>query len=265
MITPKSNIKPYSVVILDIEGTTTPIDFVSLTLFPYARKEVDKYILNNWGEEGTQNYIENLRRQAQRDLKQNEFSDAPQIPEDDQATPEEIRKAAVANVHFNMDKDRKLTPLKELQGKIWEKAYQDGEIRGYVYDDVVNAFKYWKQKSTKIYIYSSGSKLAQKLLFGNTSHDADRDLLPYISAHYDTIYPGSKVEAASYEKISNDIKKVAAGVQDGDILFVTDNILEAEACRKANIQAVLAIRDGNKPLPESHTFEVIHSFDQLLQ
>jgi 2,3-diketo-5-methylthio-1-phosphopentane phosphatase len=157
-----------------------------------------------------------------------------------------------------MDKDRKMTALKELQGHIWDSAYKTGEIKGFVYDDVFLAFNEWKSNDIPVYIYSSGSVLAQKLLFGH-SNQQPADLLPFLSGHYDTVFPGSKVEATSYEKIVQDIN-----VNSSDVLFATDNILEAEAAKQAGVQAVLAIRPRNKELPEKHVFATVTSFDQLL-
>jgi enolase-phosphatase E1 len=92
----------------------------------------------------------------------------------------------VANITWNMDKDRKMAALKNLQGKIWEDAYKNGEIKGTVYPDVVKALKRWKKQSKSVFIYSSGSVYAQKLLFGHSDNSKEPDLLKYLQNHYDT-------------------------------------------------------------------------------
>lgn len=39
-----------------------------------------------------------------------------------------------------------------------------------VYNDVIPALKHWTSLGLKVYIYSSGSVEAQKMLFGNSKH-----------------------------------------------------------------------------------------------
>lgn len=238
------------VFLLDIEGTTTPITFVSDTLFPYVRNTLSQYLDKHWDE--LKDDIEALKKQAIEDKTQ--FPDIPQITE--------TKQSVIDNVKYNMDKDRKISPLKTLQGKMWKGGYESGELKGSVYKDAYLAMKKWKEQNIPIYIYSSGSVLAQKLLFQYSEHG---DMLPLISGHYDTVHPGLKTETKSYEVIAKELVKAE---KPTEIIFVTDNINEAKACKEASkkkcpYRCILSIRPGTAPLPENHGFETITSFDQL--
>ncbi|XP_063387686.1 enolase-phosphatase E1 [Cydia fagiglandana] len=154
-----------------------------------------------------------------------------------------------------MSTDRKAGPLKQLQGLIWKQGYDNGDIKGHVYDDVAAALDQWRSTDGhKVYIYSSGSVQAQKLLFGQSLAG---DLLPRIDGHFDTAV-GHKQEAASYTAIAEKI-----GAKPEEILFLTDIIEEAQAALGAGLRAALVSRAGNAALPASHTFPVLHSLAQL--
>ena len=237
-------------VLLDIEGTTTPISFVTEVLFPYVRREVRDYLTKRWEEDEVQNDIEALRQQSIAD-QQDDSINVSLIAEN--GSKEDIIESVAKNVEEQMDLDRKITPLKQLQGHMWKFGYQSGELKGVVYDDVVEAFKKWNEKQIPIYIYSSGSIAAQKLLFGNSTHG---DLLPFISGHFDTT-SGLKVESTSYKRICGDIK-----LTPQEVLFVTDSLKELQAATRENLQLRLSIRPGNAPV-EDTSFESIRSFDEL--
>mmetsp|Transcript_41904 Transcript_41904/g.67959 ORF Transcript_41904/g.67959 Transcript_41904/m.67959 type:complete len:154 (+) Transcript_41904:367-828(+) len=153
-----------------------------------------------------------------------------------------------------MDLNRKTTGLKSLQGKIWDAGYAQGHLLGVVYPDVVQALKKWKEAGVPVYIYSSGSVHAQKLLFGHTEHG---NLLPFFSGHFDTLV-GAKVEKASYLNISKEI-----GIPPSALLFCTDIYAEAVAARDAGLVAVVVRRPGNGVLPEKNEFQTITTFDEL--
>lgn len=125
-----------------------------------------------------------------------------------------------------------------------------------VYKDVSAAFKRWTKSGLKLYIYSSGSVPAQKLLFANTEHG---DLSPFLSGYFDTKI-GAKVDSSSYLKIAEDIQ-----VDPSDILFFTDMIKEVEAAKKANIKVVVTSRPGNLPLTDDDKLEnrIIETFDEI--
>jgi enolase-phosphatase E1 len=164
------------------------------------------------------------------------------------------------NIQWQMSIDRKTTELKAFQGFIWKEGFESGELVGFVYDDVVRALKSWKKREIPVYIYSSGSVEAQKLLFGHTQ---DGNLLEYLEGHYDTKI-GSKLEKESYERIVADISS-KKNVKADDILFVSDNVLELEAAQDAGLQVCLAVRPGN---PQTSTdngkkFKPVQTFDIL--
>ena len=239
-----------SAILLDIEGATTSIQFVYDTLFPFVRAGVAAFLEAEWSDASVQADVTALRMQALEDHARG-VTAAPMLPE---GVGPEVREAAVANVLWQMDSDRKTTGLKSLQGKIWRHGYGSGELLGHIYEDVTPTLRAWRDAEQPIYIYSSGSIGAQKLLFG---HSVEGDLTPLLSGYFDTT-TGPKKEAASYRTISS-----AIGHPSETILFVTDNLDEARAAAEAGMQAVISSRPGNPPLPD-HGFEVITSFADLL-
>lgn len=238
---------------LDIEGTTTSIKFVKDVLFPFVRSHIHTYVHDHWAEPEFQEDVKQLRQQAQQDAVIDAVG-VVQIPSN--AEELEIKEKIVANVLWQMDGDRKTTALKQLQGHMWRDGYQTGQLVGHIYDDVPLALKRWSSGCSRIFIYSSGSVEAQKLLFGSTTHG---NFLQFIAGHYDTKI-GAKVKSDSYQRISEDI-----GCAAGDILFLTDIPKEAVAAKKAGLQVKLVVRPGNSPLTKEDTddIDVITDFHQL--
>ena len=237
-------------ILLDIEGTTTPIDFVYQVLFPFARTHVKDYLARHWSSADVQNDLAQLRAEQAADAQQGLAP--PAINEDsDQSTIE----TTVAYVHWLMDRDRKSTPLKSLQGKIWEEGYEAGELLSQVIDDVPSAIRRWHKEGKQICIYSSGSVLAQKLLF---SHTSAGDLTPLINGYFDTTI-GAKKDAESYCCIA-----VTLQLPPEEFVFVSDVIAELDAAYAAGLQGVLSLRPGNHPQPPSHSYQIIHSFAELI-
>ena len=237
------------VILLDIEGTTTSISFVYERLFPYAKANVRGFLERHWGEAEVQTALDALRALATEDAAAN----IPTVAIPDHADKAATCDAAVRNVELQMSSDRKTTALKLLQGMIWRDGYANGELKGHVYPDVLDAFRFWTDRGDRLYIYSSGSVEAQKLLFG---HAEVGDLMPFLSGYFDT-KTGSKKEAASYTQIAANI-----GVEPGTCLFLTDNHDEAVAARDAGMKVAISIRPGNHPLPP-HDFDTVHSFKTL--
>ncbi|KAH6781046.1 haloacid dehalogenase-like hydrolase family protein [Perilla frutescens var. hirtella] len=243
---------PRRCIVLDIEGTTTPISFVTDVLFPYARDNVGKHLELTYDTADTQDDIELLQAQVQEDLENNVVGAVP-IPSD--GDRKEIIAALVANVEAMIKADRKITSLKQLQGHIWRTGFRNKEIEAVVYDDVPEALEKWQALGLKVYIYSSGSRLAQRLLFGNTNCG---DLRKYLCGFFDTTI-GNKKETKSYIEITESL-----GVDDpSEILFVTDVYQEATAAKAAGLEVMISIRPGNGPLPESHGFQTIYSFSEV--
>ncbi|XP_040990041.1 probable bifunctional methylthioribulose-1-phosphate dehydratase/enolase-phosphatase E1 isoform X3 [Juglans microcarpa x Juglans regia] len=240
-------------IVLDIEGTTTPISFVSEVLFPYARDNVGRHLSATYETAETQDDINLLRSQVQDDLDQGIVGAVP-IPSDS-AGKEEVIAALVANVEAMIKADRKITALKQLQGHIWRTGFETNELEAVVFEDVPEALEKWHALGIKVYIYSSGSRLAQRLIFGNTIYG---DLRKYLSGFFDTTV-GNKREIRSYVEISESV-----GVdKPSEVLFVTDVYQEAEAAKAAGLEVIVSIRPGNGPLPENHEFKTIKSFSEI--
>ncbi|XP_024522590.1 probable bifunctional methylthioribulose-1-phosphate dehydratase/enolase-phosphatase E1 [Selaginella moellendorffii] len=232
------------VILLDIEGTTTPISFVTDVLFPYARDNVGKHLSATYDSKETQDDLELLRQQASKDTKEGNVQ-AQLIPPSD-APKDEVIAAAERNVLAMIAADRKVTALKQLQGHIWRTGYKNGELKGQVFQDVPEALSLWHSAESKAYIYSSGSREAQRLIFGNTNFG---DLRRYISGYFDTV-TGNKREARSYTEIF-----LSVGADEpSQITFATDVLAEAVAAKEAGLDTVILERPGNAPLPSGHGF-----------
>ena len=219
------------VVLLDIEGTTTPISFVYDTLFPYARKRLRTFLALTRDDKEVGRAVATLT--AERDA--------------DPAAGPSVDVAAYAEQL--MDRDSKSPGLKALQGLIWNVGYGSGGLNGVVFDDVPVALKRWKAAGMRTAIYSSGSVLAQKLIFGTTKKFGD--LTPHISAFFDTAV-GPKREAASYRAIASQLR-----VEPNRILFISDVMSELDAAAQAGCQVVLIIRPGNPPQDGSGTVPTV--------
>ncbi|WZZ89320.1 hypothetical protein YC2023_117899 [Brassica napus] len=249
-------------IVLDIEGTTTPITFVTDVLFPYARENVGKHLNLTYDTAETQEDIKLLRSQVEDDLRQG-LAGAVPIPHADEGK-DKVIAAVVSNVEAMIKADRKITALKELQGHIWRTGFECNELKSVVFEDVAEALEKWHSSGIKVYIYSSGSRLAQRLLFGNTNYG---DLRKYLSGFFDTTIGRlhmtshtllgcrNKKENKSYKEITETL-----GVEDpSEILFVTDVYQEATAAKAAGLEAIISIRPGNASLPENHGFKTVTS------
>jgi enolase-phosphatase E1 len=231
-------------VLLDIEGTTTPIAYVHDVLFPYARARLNAYLRAHTAEDELRDVLATLRVEWQEDARTKQepppwaLADIP---------------AAARYLEWLMDRDRKSPALKRLQGDIWAEGYRDGTLKGEVFADVPPALKRWRAAGLYVAIYSSGSVPAQQMLFGTT---ASGDLTAFLAGFFDTAV-GPKVAADSYRRIAS-----AIGREPARILFLSDAPAELEAAGAAGCQTLLAVRPGNAPanaVPD----RTIHSFDEL--
>ncbi|WP_028475257.1 acireductone synthase [Nevskia ramosa] len=208
-------------IVTDIEGTTSSIDFVHQTLFPYAKQHLRRYL--------------------------HEHADQPEVAAQLAATAE-LEGRSFASIDEAADvlerwiaEDRKATPLKDLQGLIWAEGYADGELSGHVYADTPIYLEQWHAAGKKLYVYSSGSEAAQKLIFG---HSDAGDLTPLFSGYFDTRI-GAKREAAAYRTILERI-----GLPGSEVLFLSDIGEELDAAREAGLKTCQLIRDAQaKPFP----------------
>jgi enolase-phosphatase E1 len=229
-------------ILLDIEGTTTPIAFVHDVLFTYARQHVRDYLVRHLND--LTGNIAQLREEHTRDVESG--AQPPSFAND----PDSI----TTYVHWLIDRDRKSTGLKSLQGKIWREGYKNGTLKAQVFDDVRPAFERWHKAGLRISIFSSGSVLAQQLLFAHT--DAG-DLTNFIGDYFDTNV-GAKGEAESYRRIANQMK-----LAPHEIVFISDVTTELEAANAAGMETRLSIRPGNQPQPDPDRFQIIQSLDQV--
>ena len=194
-------------ILTDIEGTTSSIAFVAETLFPYARARLPAFVAAH------------------------PEAAAPILAEVAATEPGD----PVATLIRWIDEDRKATPLKTLQGMIWTDGYREGAFTGHIYADAAAALRRWHAAGIALYVFSSGSVAAQKLLFG---HSDAGDLTPLFSGYFDTT-TGPKREAASYTAIAR-----AIGFDPQDVLFLSDTPEEIAAARAAGLQALLIDRAG---------------------
>jgi enolase-phosphatase E1 len=232
-------------VLLDIEGTTTPLDFVTETLFPYARQHGRQFLLSHADEE-----IQAALQQLRRDNPEDQRDGAPVIEEGSPAAIE-------ATIHYYfwlMDRDRKSTALKTIQGRIWQQGYAQGELQSMVFPDVRPALEWWRAQGRRTAIYSSGSVLAQQQLF---RHTIQGDLTPWIDAYFDTRV-GPKQGVESYHTIAQ-----ALEFSPREVLFVSDVVSELEAAKTAGMRTALSVRSGFSMSGPETVHPVIHSFDEL--
>lgn len=235
-------------ILLDIEGTTTPVDFVYRTLLPYARQKFEDFLQRHREDPAVGEDLEWLQKQYRAD--EGQGMDVPPWL----GNPADQRLAsAAAYARWLIDRDSKAYGLKLLQGKIWEEGYRSGELHGEVYPDVPPALSRWSQQGKAMAIYSSGSILAQKLLFSTTTYG---DLTPHLCAHFDT-GTGGKTEVESYRKIA-----AALALPAAEIAFISDVARELDAARQAGMTTLLCIRSENDA-PPAVPHLPIRSFDGI--
>jgi enolase-phosphatase E1 len=219
--------------LIDIEGTLGSIAFVRDVLFPYADTRMDDYVKAHLEESDVRAILDDAAVEAGCDV-----HDLPCI---------------LRALHAWSDQDVKARPLKELQGRIWVEGFESSGIRGHLYDDAIDALRRFHNAGVKLYIYSSGSVAAQKLLFG---HSVAGDLLPLFSGFYDTTI-GGKRERSSYESIISEV-----GAKPGEVVFFSDNIAELDAAREAGLQTVqLARPEDGTVRAEAH--DAANSFTNI--
>jgi len=236
-------------ILLDIEGTTTPIAFVHEVLFSYARSRVRNYLTEHFGSAELLADLARLREEHAIDLKQN--LQPPALVEG----PRDVEiDSVVAYVNWLMDRDRKSTALKSLQGKIWKQGYADGTLKSQIFADVAPALERWYRARLKISIFSSGSSLAQKLLFAHTEAG---DLTRFISNYFDTTV-GSKADVESYRQIAAALRLPA-----NEVLFISDVVGELDAASAAGMQTLLCVRPGNHWQSFAARYRIIQSFNEI--
>jgi enolase-phosphatase E1 len=194
------------IILTDIEGTTSSLSFVKDVLFPYAREHLPEFVRNHRDDSEVKRLLADARAYAGGNLEED---------------------ALIERMLGWIDNDQKITPLKALQGLIWEHGYEHGDFQGHVYDDAVEHLRKWHRQGIRLAIYSSGSVHAQKLLFG---HTAFGDMNPLFDAYFDTRV-GGKRDTASYKVIAEEL-----GVEPREILFLSDLRSELDAATEAGMK-----------------------------
>ncbi|CAI8745887.1 acireductone synthase [Methylococcus capsulatus] len=218
-------------ILTDIEGTTSSLSFVKETLFPYARARMADFV----------------RSHARDATVQALLADAKVAAGDPSMDDEHV----IARLVRWIDEDRKITPLKALQGLIWEEGYRNRDFFGHVYDDAVRRLKAWHEQGISLYVFSSGSVHAQRLLFG---HTAAGDLQPLFSGYFDTRI-GAKQEPAAYSAIARELN-----LPPSEILFLSDIEAELDAAREAGYKTFMLVREGGAKAshhPQGADFDAI--------
>ncbi|HWO99449.1 MAG TPA: acireductone synthase [Methylococcus sp.] len=217
-------------ILTDIEGTTSSLSFVKDILFPYARARMADFIRSHADDEMIGNLLNETREAA--------------------GDPTLDDEAVIGHLLAWIDEDRKITPLKALQGLIWEEGYRRGDFQGHVYEDAVRHLRAWHAQGLRLFIFSSGSVHAQELLF---AHTAFGDLRPLFSGHFDTRI-GAKQDPEAYRKIASSI-----GFVPEAILFLSDIEGELDAAREAGMNTFRLVREGEveSEHPQGSTFDAI--------
>uniref|UniRef100_A0A8C5Y8X3 Enolase-phosphatase 1 n=1 Tax=Microcebus murinus TaxID=30608 RepID=A0A8C5Y8X3_MICMU len=228
-------------ILLDVEGTTTPIAFVQDILFPYIKENVKEYLQTHWEEEECQQDVSLLRKQAEEDAHLDGAVPIPGASGSGAQDPQRTIQAVVDNVCWQMSLDRKTTALKQLQGHMWRAAFAAGRMKAEFFADVVPAVRKWREAGMKVYIYSSGSVEAQKLLFG---HSTDGDILGVVTSW-----------ATKRDSVSKKKKTQIPLVYHDD-----QNAAEA-----AGVHVAVVVRPGNAGLTDDEKtyYSLITSFSDL--
>jgi enolase-phosphatase E1 len=203
-------------ILCDIEGTTTPVEFVYETLFPYFKDNLYPYYEAHAEDETFLKVLEDLKFK----LQEEENLDAS-FPHD------------LAKLLEWADLDRKDSILKTIQGMVWKDGYTKGELKGEIFLDAYQCLQTWHQSGIKLGIYSSGSVEAQKLLFSNSNFG---DLTGWFSNHFDT-HIGGKRKRRSYEAIQEDLN-----IPANQILFLSDIEEELDPAQKIGFHTTQILR-----------------------
>ncbi len=217
-------------IVTDIEGTTTSLSFVKDVLFPYARRHMAEFVRQHASEPDVKAQLEEVSNVVGQQLG---------------------LEQVIAQLLQWIDDDQKITPLKALQGLIWQAGYKAGDFTGHVYDDAVRKLRDWHELGIKLYVFSSGSVKAQQLIFAYSDFG---DLTPLFSGYFDTRI-GSKLEVEAYQHIVQQLGNPA-----GEILFLSDIDQELQAATKAGMQTIQLVREDQPAW--SGTSQVVN-FDQI--
>lgn len=233
-------------VLLDIEGTTCPVSFVSGTLFPYAAEHLGSFL----SEQRRDPQVQDLLAEVEKAWAEDQDPAALEMRQSNATTG---GHGVLQYLQWLINQDRKLAPLKELQGLVWEKGYRSGKLQGPLFDDVAVSLRRWFADGIRLAVYSSGSVGAQQLIYGYSNGG---DLRSLFEQWFDTRV-GAKYDESSYTKIAEVFR-----VPSSQVLFVSDALAECEAAATSGMKVLFSDRPGN-PEQESGRFERISSFEDL--
>jgi enolase-phosphatase E1 len=217
-------------IVTDIEGTTSSINFVHQVLFPYAAKHIPDFIRANNTQTATRSVLNEVASLANLDA--------------------ENIEALIEQLLTWIATDQKVTPLKTLQGLVWEHGYQNGDYKAHIYVDALEILQAWYEQGIPLYVYSSGSVHAQQLFFG---FNEGGDLRYLFKNYFDTV-TGAKREAASYQKI-----QASLGLAPSDILFISDIVEELDAAAEVGMKTVWVQR-GSEDIISHSLHQVVSNF-----
>ena len=236
-------------VLLDIEGTTCPVSFVSEVLFPYASASLEPYLEAHQGEPD----ITKLMRDVEVAWREDTHPEARSLLQQQDTASTLSVQALSEYLRQLISRDIKLTALKDLQGRIWRSGYASGELIAPLYADVPAALQRWHNDGFTLAVYSSGSVPAQQLLYGH-SHEGD---LTGLFSHWFDTKTGPKQAQQSYQTIAVKMQTTPA-----DVLFISDAIQELEAADAAGMKTLFSDREGN-PARDAGRFARISDYSSL--
>ena len=236
--------------LLDIEGTTCPVSFISKILFPFAKRELSSYLIQNEHNGNQSQTIQKAKKewaedQSVKSVQLKKQVDLQQISEMDALT-QYLEHLIVI--------DKKSTALKDIQGEIWELGYSNGELKAELFPETVECLQQWHQQGITLSVYSSGSIHAQKLLYRYTSEGN----LEMLFSHWFDTHTGPKKASQSYTRIANQLNS-----SPKNIWFVSDNGDECDAARTAGMKTLFSLRDGN-PDRDPRDHKVIQSLHEVI-
>ncbi|RUM58702.1 MAG: acireductone synthase [Persephonella sp.] len=222
------------VILVDIEGTISPINFVKNVMFPYSKENLGKFLKENYDKPEIKKILEDVEKIEGRKLQLDEI---------------------IQLLKKWIDEDKKLTPLKEIQGYIWEEGFKSGKLKAPLFEDAYKKLKEWKKKGYKIFIYSSGSVKAQKLFF---SHSEFGNILNLFNGHFDTKI-GNKKDKNSYLRIAKEL-----GVNPNEIIFLSDSLEEIIAAKESGMNVIKVSREGETEWVDNLSgIKQVKSFNEL--
>ena len=227
--------------LLDIEGTTCPVSFVSNVLFPFAKKELSSFMKQNWSKSLHNKPIQ----AAKKEWLDDQSPGSNQIKQQVLNSELEEIDGLIQYLKYLISIDKKSTALKDLQGKIWEHGYNSGELKSQLFPETAECLHEWHEQGITLSVYSSGSIQAQKLLY---KHSTAGDLEKLFSYWFDT-HTGPKKSTESYTTIAKQLQS-----SPNKIWFVSDNGAECDSARSAGMHTLFSLRDGNPDRhPRDHT------------